>query len=155
MDTSQVIGCARRQDRIDALNKEFPDHKFYVVDTSDYAAVSKFAEDVMNSKVSVDILINNAGISPRRGLPWDQDVEEFGKVMDVNIKGVFMMCKAFIPGMIAHHLGTGRLKRVINTSSGLGHSTSPILMAYNTSKWAVESMSKSIAQVRLFSGDPF
>ena len=48
--------------------------------------------------------------------------------------------------MIAGHVGGGAPKTVVNISSGLGHSTSPLSTAYSTSKWAVESLSKGIAQ---------
>jgi NAD(P)-dependent dehydrogenase (short-subunit alcohol dehydrogenase family) len=142
-----VVGCARRTDRIESMQNEFGSpHYFDSVDSSDLDAVVAFAERVRNQGLSVDVLINNAGVSAGASLPWDIEPFKFDQVVDVNIKGVFYMSKTFIPGMIGHHLASGNQKKVINISSGLGHSTSPILMAYNTSKWAVESMSKSFAQ---------
>ena len=77
------------------------------------------------------------------------DEERFGQVIDVNIKGVFYGCKYFIPSMLedlAAHPERGVIKRIINTSSGVGHSSSPIQADYSSSKWGVEAFSKSTAQ---------
>jgi NAD(P)-dependent dehydrogenase (short-subunit alcohol dehydrogenase family) len=82
-------------------------------------------------------------------LPWKMDDAHFGQVIDTNVKGVFYVQKYFIQSMLddlVSHPDRGVTKRVINTSSGVGHSTSPVLAEYSTSKWGVEALSKSTAQ---------
>lgn len=118
-----------------------------MLDTSDPEAVNAFAKSITGDR-AIDILINNAGVSAGRALPWEIDHEDFYKVIDVNVKGIFNMVHAFTPSMLASYIGSQkqRKKTIINISSGLGHSTSPVAGAYCTSKWAVESFSKSVAQ---------
>ena len=67
--------------------------------------------------------------------------QEFSDVIDINIKGVHNTIKEFVPNMIKVGKGT-----VVNISSGWGRSTSPEVAPYCTSKWAVEGLSKSLAQ---------
>ena len=120
-------------------------------------SVGKFYRSVKRKLTGIgeiDILINNAGTASERRTPWDVSEKDFDRVMSVNVKGVFLISKAFIPGMIEDHKKTKRRKLVINMSSGLGHSTNPELSVYSATKWAVESFSKSVAQGFLSHGLP-
>ena len=147
----QVAGCGRRQELIDALNDEFgaAGHKFYAADSSSSESVRGWSDAVLSDFGRVDVLVNNAGLGGAGTLPWKMDVARFGQVIDTNIKGVFYGCKYFTQAMLndlVAHPERGVIKRIINISSGVGHSTSPIQADYSASKWGVEAFSKSTAQ---------
>jgi NADP-dependent 3-hydroxy acid dehydrogenase YdfG len=83
----------------------------------------------------------DAGVSAGNNvMPWDVPAEDWKYVLDVNVHGVLNMIRHFVPAMVARNKGF-----IVNTSSGLGHSSNPNQSVYSTSKWAVESLSKSIA----------
>lgn len=147
----RVAGCGRRSEHINELNKAHSAQgsMFYVADASKEADVKAWSEAVLAKFGRVDVLCNNAGLGPGGQLPWQMDGERFGQVLDTNVRGVFYGCKYFIPSMLkdlADNPGRGVIKRVINTSSGVGHSTSPMAADYSASKWGVEAYSKSVAQ---------
>ena len=140
-----VIGCARREDRLDGLRKEFgPPHKFYACDVADESSVAAFASKVDRC----DVVIANAGtVSEPSSVPWEMDGKEFRRVIDVNVNGVFHVTRHFLPMLIEQsHQEGAPLKRLINISSGTGHSSNPDQSAYCASKWAVEALSKSTTQ---------
>mmetsp|Transcript_8369 Transcript_8369/g.18310 ORF Transcript_8369/g.18310 Transcript_8369/m.18310 type:complete len:285 (-) Transcript_8369:169-1023(-) len=155
----QVIGCGRRQDRVDALAAELgAPHSFIVLDASKEEHVKRWADSLRTDGVVPDMVFNNAGTNQPVGVPWEVDFAETSAAIDVNLKGVLAVCRYFIPLMIDDsRCGTwegktfkvrdgARTKRIINLSSGLGHCTNPILTAYSATKWGVEGLSKSIAQ---------
>mmetsp|Transcript_50887 Transcript_50887/g.143251 ORF Transcript_50887/g.143251 Transcript_50887/m.143251 type:complete len:299 (-) Transcript_50887:20-916(-) len=147
----RVAGCGRRRDRIDELNAAHgaSGSAFYAADVSREEDVKAWSEAVFGRFGRVDVLCNNAGMGGAGKLPWDIDASRFGEVLDTNVKGVFHGCKYFIPPMLqdlAANPGRGVVKRVINVSSGLGRSSSPAHADYSASKWAVEALSKSVAQ---------
>ena len=72
---------------------------------------------------------------------WDVSEQEFSDVIDTNIKGIYNTIKEFVPNMIKTGKGT-----VVNFSSGWGRSTSPEVAPYCSSKWAVEGLTRSLAQ---------
>jgi NAD(P)-dependent dehydrogenase (short-subunit alcohol dehydrogenase family) len=72
---------------------------------------------------------------------WEVEPEEFSRVIDVNIKGVFHVIRAFGPSMIRK--GTGV---IVNFSSGWGRSTSPEVAPYCATKFAIEGLTQSLAQ---------
>lgn len=147
----KVAGCGRRGDRIDEMNKTHGSKGsvFYVVDTCDEQSVRRWSEDVLAKFGRVDVLCNNAGMGGAGKLPWEMDSERFAKVLTTNVLGVHYGCKHFIPSMLEDLKANpqrGVVKRVINTSSGVGHSSSPVQADYSASKWGVEAFSKSVAQ---------
>lgn len=139
-----VIGCGRREDRLGSLRKEFgAPHHFHVCDVTDEASVAAFASRVGRC----DVVIANAGTQSEPGsVPWEMDGKEFRRVMDVNVNGVFHITRHFVPLLVEQCKQDGALKRLINISSGTGHSSNPDQAAYCASKWAVEALSKSTSQ---------
>ena len=91
----------------------------------------------------LDILVNNAGIE-RVSLTSQQSLEDFERVLKVNVSGVFLGCKHAIPAM-SPGTGTGRGGSIINVSSVAGKVGMAGLAAYCASKGAVTVMTKSIA----------
>jgi len=88
---------------------------------------------------SVDVLIQCAGITGKTGIAFSEDVDEanFDLVMGVNAKGIFLGCKAVLPGMRKRGFG-----RVINIASIAGKEGNAGMLAYSTSKAAVIGMTK-------------
>jgi NAD(P)-dependent dehydrogenase (short-subunit alcohol dehydrogenase family) len=90
---------------------------------------------------SPDLLLNNAAtINPNKPL-WEVSAEEFAQVIDVNLKGVHLVIRAFLPGMIRRGKWV-----VVNFSSGWGRSTSPEVAPYCATKWGIEGLTASLAQ---------
>ena len=137
-----VHGCARGREAIEELRKSYPaPHRFAVVDVTDAGAVQRWAEEVIEQDGAPDLLLNNAALINRNAPLVEVPVEEFSTVMDVNIKGVFHVCKAFLPAMIAKRHGV-----VVNFSSGWGRSVSAEVGPYCTTKWAVEGLTRALAE---------
>lgn len=137
-----VIGCGRNANVIGFMSDLYSKNTdFQVVDISNYKQVSSWAQDIINKYGPPDYLINNAGVINKNNYLWNISPDEFSSVIDINIKGVYNTIKEFVPGMIAKEKGT-----VVNLSSGWGRSTSPEVAPYCSSKWAIEGLSKSLAQ---------
>lgn len=105
------------------------------VDVTDRAAVEAAVRDAEERFGPVDALVNNAG-SMLLGRIADQPVEEWERMVDLNIKGVLYATRAVLPGMIARGAGT-----IVNVSSVAGRKTFPNHVAYVGTKFAVHAMS--------------
>ena len=137
-----VIGCGRSVNSIKLMSNSYKHNSdFQVVDISNHKQVRSWAKDVLIKFGSPDFLLNNAGIINKNASLWDVSEQEFSDVIDTNIKGIYNTIKEFVPNMIKAGKGT-----VVNFSSGWGRSTSPEVAPYCSSKWAVEGLSKSLAQ---------
>ena len=90
--------------------------------------------------VHPDLLINNAAVINRSEPLWELHPREFEAVFHVNVVGTFNTIKYFLPAMIAAGSGV-----VVNFSSGWGRSTSPEVVPYCASKFAIEGLSRGLA----------
>lgn len=104
----------------------------------DVAAAAARAETALGP---LTILINNAGITGRTDLSWNLTPDEMRTVLDVNVVGPFLFCRAVVPGMLARGYG-----RVVNVASIAGKEGNPTLLPYSASKAAVIAMTKSLAK---------
>jgi NAD(P)-dependent dehydrogenase (short-subunit alcohol dehydrogenase family) len=137
----RVWGCGRTAQAINELNTLYgPDNHFEVVDVSDDAAVAQWAEHCLKIAPPPDLLLNNAGLVNRNAPLWEVSAAEFNAVIDVNIKGVANVIRHFLPAMLDRKKGV-----IVNFSSGWGRSTSPEVAPYCATKWAVEGLTKSLA----------
>ncbi len=137
-----VIGCGRSVERIENLKKRFsPSHDFAVVDVSDEEQVRRWAERVLASFSPPDLLLNNAAIINGNAPLWRVASEEFGRVIDVNVKGVTHVIRHFLPAMIERGAGV-----IVNFSSGWGRSTAAEVAPYCCTKWAIEGLTRALAQ---------
>jgi NAD(P)-dependent dehydrogenase (short-subunit alcohol dehydrogenase family) len=134
-----VAACARS--KIEVSNKAAGRSLFTSLDVCDAQAVQSWADDVAKKLGPPDLLINNAALINRSAPLWELSPEEFGPVIDVNIKGVFNLIRAFVPTMISRGSGV-----IVNFSSGWGRSTSPEVAPYCATKWAIEGLTQSLAQ---------
>ncbi|MDG2122676.1 MAG: SDR family NAD(P)-dependent oxidoreductase [Verrucomicrobiales bacterium] len=128
-----VAGCGRGQGG--------DGYFFRRVDVVDADAVEAFASEVVAELGVPDLVVNNAALINTNAPLWEVRVDEFSALMDVNLKGVFHVCRAFLPGMI--EVGGGV---VVNFSSGWGRSTSPEVAPYCCSKWGIEGLTAALAQ---------
>jgi 3-oxoacyl-[acyl-carrier protein] reductase len=89
----------------------------------------------------VDILINNAGIGGPNTTTWEYPVDEFRRVVDVDLVGVFIGCKVVVPHMIANGYG-----RIVNVASVAGKEGNPNAPAYSAAKAGVIGLTKSLGK---------
>jgi len=115
------------------------DCKFYVADVSRADQVAKAAAQILKDHPQVDILVNNAGIW-RPGRVIDLDEETWDSVLDTNLKGMFLVSRHFLPGMMERKAGV-----VINVSSVAGLVGAPEASAYAASKGGIVNLSRSMA----------
>jgi len=111
----------------------------YTVDSSDAEAVAKFAEGVREEFGVPDIVVNNAGIG-MSGPFLDTTIEDWEKVIDVNLWGVIHGCRAFAPMMKERSEGG----QIVNLASAAAYLPSKILTAYGTTKAAVLALSNGL-----------
>lgn len=137
-----VSGCGMDAAALGSLATTLgPDHTIRVCDVTDPAAVDEFAALVIERFGPPDLLLNNAAtINPNQPL-WEVSSNDFSRVIDVNLKGVHHVIRAFVPCMIARGMGV-----VVNFSSGWGRSTSPEVAAYCATKWGIEGLTAALAQ---------
>ena len=138
---NQVFGCGRSEQGVKSLQKDFPEHIFDAVDVTDFDQVNAWAETINSQFGAPGLLINNAGVINSNAVLWDLEVVQVKSIFDINIQGVFHCIKAFVPAMVKRETGI-----ILNLSSGWGRSTSPEVAPYCASKWAIEGLSKSMAQ---------
>jgi len=113
--------------------------KGYKSDASNFEAAQQLAIDVMKDFGSIDVLVNNAGIT-KDGLIMRMSEEDFDSVMDVNMKSVFNMTKAVLPTMLKQRKGS-----IINMSSVVGVKGNAGQANYSASKAAINGFTKSTA----------
>ena len=137
-----VAGCGRSRGHVQALRRDFPaPHSFEAVDVADAAAVHDWAAGVLPKVGPPDLLVNNAALMNTPVPLWEVETDEFNALIDVNVKGVFNVVRAFVPAMVARKSGV-----IVNLSSGWGRSTSPEVAPYCATKWAVEGLTQALAQ---------
>jgi NAD(P)-dependent dehydrogenase (short-subunit alcohol dehydrogenase family) len=137
-----VSGCGTDATALKALADELgPEHFLQVCNVTDPAAVEAFAAALTKRFGAPDLLLNNAAtINPNKML-WKVSAQEFGRVVDVNLKGVHNVIRSLLPAMIERGKGV-----VVNFSSGWGRSTSPEVAPYCATKWGVEGLTAALAQ---------
>ena len=112
---------------------------FATADISSNEEVTKAIHALTSELGTVDILINNAGIA-KLGKFMDLEVEEWEKIIQVNLMGVYYVTRAVLPGMIEQQSGD-----IINISSSAGQKGAPITSAYSASKFGVMGITESLA----------
>lgn len=133
-----------RQESVEKAIEKLPEYKDRVMgiwpDLCSPEEVAKAFASVKERFGRVDILANNAGISPRTSL-YDYTVEEFSKIVDINLKAVFVCSQA--AARIMRDQGGGV---IISTSSMVGEYGQPSGCGYPATKFAVNGLTKSLAR---------
>ncbi len=123
------------------------DHHTASLDLSDWKAVAAAAEDTGRALGRPDVLINNAGIAGPNAKTWEYPVEDWLRVMAVDLNAVFYCCRALVPGMLAGGYG-----RIVNVASIAGKEGNPNASAYSTAKAGVIGLTKSLGKETAGSG---
>ena len=113
--------------------------KYDVVDVTDFEAVNKTVKNLKNSKI--DILINNAGITGPTAELWNYSVDDWNKVINVNLNGTYICCKLIVPLMIKNNYG-----RIVNIASVSGKDGNANASAYSSAKAGVLGLTKSLGK---------
>ena len=135
---------ARRQDRLEAAASEVRSEfgvpvRFFQLDVRDQAAVERAVSGLPPEWESIDVLVNNAGLS--RGLDklHEGDLRDWEEMIDTNVKGLLYVSRAVTPGMIRRGRG-----HIINIGSIAGHEVYPGGNVYCATKFAVNALSKGL-----------
>ena len=110
-------------------------------DVTDPAAVATARDATVKALGRIDILINNAGIAGANAKVWETDIEEWRKVMRINLDGPFICSHAVVPLMIAQSYG-----RIVNIASIAGKEGNPNAAHYSASKAGVIALTKSLGK---------
>jgi 3-hydroxybutyrate dehydrogenase len=138
-----VVVSARSTDEIEGVAAELREGggEAWAVtcDVTRPEQVESLAAESRDKMGAVDILVNNAGIARSAPLKT-QTLEEWNRILSVNVTGVFLCTQALLPGMIERGWG-----RVINIASIAGKMGAPYIAAYSASKHAVIGFTRSVA----------
>ena len=135
---------ARRQDRIQSLAYELTSAGGKAIavttDVTDRAQVRKLVDTAAQTYGRVDVMINNAGLMPQAPLERFK-VDEWDRMIDVNLKGVLYGIAAALP-----HMQRQKSGHFINVSSVAGHKVGPGFAVYAATKFAVRALSEGLRQ---------
>ncbi|MBQ9826696.1 MAG: 3-oxoacyl-ACP reductase FabG [Firmicutes bacterium] len=123
--------------KVEALGRKAYLKRF---DISDAAAAEKACAEVLSKCGPVDVLVNNAGISIS-GLVQDMSSDQWDALLSVNLKGMFDLCKGFVPSMVSRKKGC-----IINISSMWGQTGASFESVYSASKGGVDAFTKALAK---------
>jgi 2-dehydro-3-deoxy-L-rhamnonate dehydrogenase (NAD+) len=110
-------------------------------DVADPASVAGARDATAKVLGRIDILVNNAGIAGANAKTWETEVEEWRKVMRINLDGPFICSRAVVPLMIAQNYG-----RIVNIASIAGKEGNPNAAHYSASKAGVIALTKSLGK---------
>ena len=113
---------------------------YNIVDVANFKNVKDSVEKIVKSN-SIDILINNAGITGSTSSLWDYDVEEWNKIVQINLIGTFNCCKTIVPYMIKNNYG-----RIVNVASVAGKDGNANASAYSSAKAGTIGLTKSLGK---------
>ena len=137
---ANILATGTRIEKLDELKKKFSNIKIIKFDISQHEKIEEFinsATDELGG--SLDCIVNNAGIT-KDNLTIRMSLEEWTKVIDVNLTSTFLMCKYSIKKMLKNKFG-----KIINITSVVGHTGNVGQANYTASKAGIVAMSKSLA----------
>lgn len=139
---ARVVLGARRLDRLQALAKELslPEGAVVQTDVTRASEVKRLVDQAFALHGRIDVLVNNAGLMPLSPLERGK-VEDWDRMVDVNIKGVLYGIAAALPHMTAQQSG-----HIVNVSSVAGHKVRPGGAVYAATKHAVRVISEGLRQ---------
>ncbi|MBI3004221.1 MAG: SDR family oxidoreductase [Ignavibacteriales bacterium] len=141
---TRLIVAARRKDRLDQLIKDLQKKhgtESYILelDVRDKEAVEKTINNLPSEWKTIDVLVNNAGLSRGLDRVHEAKVEDWEEMIDTNIKGLLYVTRAVLPGMVKRNSGM-----VINIGSIAGFQPYPKGNVYSATKAAVDSLTDSL-----------
>ncbi|WP_233874600.1 SDR family NAD(P)-dependent oxidoreductase [Paraburkholderia adhaesiva] len=133
---ADVVEAAATRALVEAAGRKFFSA---IVDVTSPDSTKQFAADVDANMPPIVALVNNAGIYPWKSFE-ETDYATWRKVIGVNLDGAFLMCKAFVPGMVARKSG-----RIVNVASTTFWLNAPQMTAYIASKGGVIGFTRALA----------
>ncbi len=112
-----------------------------IVNVSDAASVEAATRSTMDKHQCIDILVANAGIAGGNYKTWEYPAEEWQRVININLLGVYHCCRAIVPHMLRQNYG-----RIVNVASIAGKEGNPNASAYSASKAGVIALTKSLGK---------
>jgi NAD(P)-dependent dehydrogenase (short-subunit alcohol dehydrogenase family) len=114
---------------------------FEIVDVSNEASITAARANTLGKHGQIDILVANAGIAGSNRKLWEYTAEEWQAIIDINLTGVFLCCRAIVPHMIEQNYG-----RIVNVASIAGKEGNANASAYSASKAGVIALTKSLGK---------
>ena len=114
---------------------------YQIVDVSDFNKINEKLTEIESMHGKIDIFINNAGVAGMNTTVAQYPIEEWNKVINLNLNAVFYCCKAVVPFMEKNNYG-----RIVNIASIAGKEGNPNASAYSTSKAGVIGLTKSLGK---------
>ena len=111
------------------------------VDVADGASVDAAARDTLRRHGGVDVLVNNAGIAGPNMKTWEYPPDAWRKVLDIDLTGIFLCCRALVPSMLERKYG-----RIVNIASVAGKEGNANAPAYSAAKAGVIGLTKSLGK---------
>ncbi|MFM7149348.1 MAG: SDR family NAD(P)-dependent oxidoreductase [Gemmataceae bacterium] len=117
------------------------------VDVTDYSSIDKATKEALHHFGKLHILVNNAGITGSNRPCWEISPDEWRRVVDVDLTGVFLCCRSVIPSMMSEGYG-----RIVNIASIAGKEGNPNAAHYSSAKAGVIGFTKSLGKELARSG---
>ena len=137
---ANIVATGTRIEKLDELKKKFIKIKILKFNISQHEQIEEFINNATEELGgSLDCVINNAGIT-KDNLAIRMNLEEWSKVIDINLTSTFLMCKYSIKKMLKNKSG-----KIINITSVVGHTGNAGQANYTASKAGIVAMSKSLA----------
>ena len=124
---------------LNKINSENLSHQ--IVDVSNFENINKNLSEAESKHGKIDIFINNAGIAGMNTTVAEYPLDEWNKIINLNLNSVFYCCKAVVPVMLKNDYG-----RIVNIASIAGKEGNPNASAYSTSKAGVIALTKSLGK---------
>tara|TARA_B100001167_G_scaffold183399_1_gene141938 strand:- start:573 stop:1310 length:738 start_codon:yes stop_codon:yes gene_type:complete len=112
-----------------------------IVDVTSFQKIEEATKETLSLFGRIDILVNNAGIAGPSYTTWEYPIEEWQKIIDIDLSGVFYCCKSIVPVMKKNNYG-----RIINIASIAGKEGNPNAMPYSAAKAGVIALTKSLGK---------
>ncbi|WP_251358580.1 SDR family oxidoreductase [Kangiella sp. TOML190] len=136
----KVIAAARRKDRLQLLQTEFPQQIFVLpLDVTSETQIDQMLGALPEDFTQVDILINNAGLALGLSPAHEAELEDWHQMVDTNIKGLYLMTRKLLPQMVERQSG-----HIINIGSIAGNYAYPGGNAYGATKAFVKQFSRNL-----------
>jgi len=137
---ANILATGTRIEKLEELKKKFDNIKIIKFDISQHDKIEEFIENATKELGgSLDCMVNNAGIT-KDNLAIRMSLEEWSKVININLTSTFLMCKYSIKKMLKNKSG-----KIINITSVVGHTGNAGQANYTASKAGIVAMSKSLA----------
>ena len=114
---------------------------YQIVDVCNIENINKNLNEIEKTHKKIDIFVNNAGVAGMNTTVAEYPIEEWNKVINLNLNAVFYCCKAVVPFMVKNNYG-----RIVNIASIAGKEGNPNASAYSTSKAGVIGLTKSLGK---------